>query len=92
MKNKEIELHIKNAVVNSTPDIYDRVSSAYVEKIKEENQAMKNQNVFNFIKTRKFAGGLVACIICVMIVFSVEFMNRNLVDTIIDIDVNPVSR
>jgi hypothetical protein len=88
MNKKNIEIHINNAIKATTPNIYDQVSSVFVERLKEDN-IMNKKNIFNNFKVYKLAGAFAVFAICIMAAFGLNNMNHNKVDTVIGIDVNP---
>ncbi len=88
MNRKQVEQHIRQAIAQSTPDIFEKVSSAYVYKTERTEQPMKNTLVWN--RKTKIMGGLAAAFLMLGVIFGgYTVSSYNQVETTIAIDVNP---
>lgn len=91
MKKKEIVEHIKNAVSDMTPDVLERVSSAYVVKSNEEELYMRSNDTPRKRRGFVFGGALatVVAVCLIILVGSTYFGQQNAIATKIMIDINP---
>ncbi|MEM1483746.1 hypothetical protein V6615_02585 [Oscillospiraceae bacterium PP1C4] len=88
MNHNKVEEHIRQAITQSTPDVFEKVSSAYVCKTERMEQAMKNTVLWNY-KTKMIGGLAAACLMLGIVFGGYNFARYNEVDTTIAIDVNP---
>ncbi|WP_312644704.1 hypothetical protein [Hydrogenoanaerobacterium sp.] len=88
MNRKQMEQHIRQAARQSTPDVFEKVSSAYVYKTERTEQAMNSTKLWNR-KTQIIGGLAAACLMLGVIFGGYGAASYNQVDTTIAIDVNP---
>ena len=88
MNNRQIEESIKQSIALDTPDLFDKIVSAPVQKLPEEDYIVKERPKRNASKLQLLYTACTSLAIVFLICFGL-IHNYYSVDTIVAIDVNP---
>lgn len=88
MNNRQIEESIKQSIAFDTPDLFDKIVSAPVQKLPEEDYIVKERPKRNASKLQLLYTACTSLAIVFLICFGL-IHNYYSVDTIVAIDVNP---